>query len=159
MFDESYAIHFSRLAKWCQTLTHDRAAAEDLAQEALFRAMSHWDRLESLSDAALWAWLRRTAKNLFIDRCRREKRRPAAPGEPWAEDDHSMLYLSETLACLSAEECALVTLRYLQGYNSREIGRMLGVSPGTVRSRLAAVRAKLQKSERIKRQWEENHYE
>ena len=155
MFDETYARNFSRLAKWCQTLTHDRATAEDLAQESLFRAMSDWDRLERLSDAARWAWLRRTAKNLFIDRFRREKRRPAEPPEPWAEDDHSRLYLSETLACLSGEECALVTLRYLQGYNSREIGGMLCISPSAVRSRLTAARAKLKKNERLKNNSEE----
>lgn len=49
------------------------------------------------------------------------------------------------LALLTPEERRLFTLRYTAGYNASEIGQLLSLPPGTVRSRLAryAIASKL----------------
>lgn len=41
------------------------------------------------------------------------------------------------------EERRLFTLRYTAGYNASEIGQLLSLPPGTVRSRLAQIRHRL----------------
>lgn len=47
------------------------------------------------------------------------------------------------LALLTPEERRLFTLRYTVGYNASEIGQLLSLPPGTVRSRLAQIRHRL----------------
>ena len=49
----------------------------------------------------------------------------------------------DTLAQLPPDYRAAVTLRDLHGYDYAEIGRMLGLPPGTVRSRISRGRAAL----------------
>ena len=44
---------------------------------------------------------------------------------------------------LTPEERRLFTLRYTAGYNASEIGQLLSLPPGTVRSRLAQIRHRL----------------
>ena len=47
------------------------------------------------------------------------------------------------MALLTPEERRLFTLRYTAGYNASEIGQLLCLPPGTVRSRLAQIRHRL----------------
>lgn len=49
----------------------------------------------------------------------------------------------EELWQLPAEDRAVIHLFYYQGYSTGEIARMLGVMPGTVRSRLSRARQRL----------------
>ena len=45
--------------------------AEDLVQETFIKALIHADTVMDLSPSQQRAWLYRTFKNLFFDRCRR----------------------------------------------------------------------------------------
>ena len=47
------------------------------------------------------------------------------------------------LALLTPEERRLFTLRYTVGYNATELGQLLRLPPGTIRSRLVQIRYKL----------------
>ena len=53
------------------------------------------------------------------------------------------------LAALPEEERRLFRMRYLEGYNSSELGAMFGMPPATVRMRLSSARQKL------RREWED----
>ena len=56
---------------------------------------------------------------------------------------HLFLRKFSLLALLTPEERRLFTLRYTAGYNASEIGQLLSLPPGTVRSRLAQIRHRL----------------
>ena len=111
-------------------MTQNESAAEDLVQEAFYRALHHTQELDGMDLAQGRAWLYRTVKNLFVDRFRRERR-------------------EAVMAELPEEERILFTMRYLEGYNSRELGELFGIPPATVRMRLASARKHLQ------REWED----
>lgn len=64
----------SRALKYAMRLTRNREDAEDLVQEALFRACRAIKR--SADIAAPEAWLCLTVRRLFLDSCRRKGRRP-----------------------------------------------------------------------------------
>ncbi|MBX3096320.1 MAG: RNA polymerase sigma factor [Fimbriimonadaceae bacterium] len=64
----------SRALKYAMRLTRNREDAEDLVQEALFRACRAIKR--SAEIAAPEAWLCLTVRRLFLDSCRRKGRRP-----------------------------------------------------------------------------------
>lgn len=88
-----------------------------------------------------------------MDSLRSDSRRPevlvadtaaVAPERPASDPELSSDVL-DALAELDPDQRAVIVLRHLFGYRSREIGRMLGIRSATVRTRLrrglAALRA------------------
>ncbi|MHB9026102.1 MAG: RNA polymerase sigma factor [Armatimonadota bacterium] len=138
--------------------------AADLTQDVFVRA---YERLPCLRDGqAFHAWITRMTMNMAHDRLR--KRRPnqlsldAPPpgreeGVEWALADESpgseervlagefSERVQGALAKLSPEHRAVVVLHHLEGMPVEEIGRILGVPTGTVKSRLARARAELKR--------------
>ena len=122
-------------------ILHDRVAAEDAVQEA---ALLAWRRLGSLRDeAAVDGWFTQILVNVCRDELRRRSRRPqvialdpdvgmAAPG-PVEQPD-----LAPALHRLTAEEQALLALRFGRELAVPEIAARLGIPEGTVKSRLHA---------------------
>ena len=71
-FDQFAVSRWSMALRLAHRLTGDASTAEDLAQEALARMWSRWDRLER---DHLDAYLRRTVTNLFYSQVRRRRTR------------------------------------------------------------------------------------
>lgn len=149
MIERLYEELRAELVGWCRSMTGDTSLAEELVQEAFLRAMFHETDLALLGHAQRRAWLYRTVKNLFIDRKRREKRQisleEAQEGgldiaaEPqWHEGEWI-----ELLEALPDMEGRLFAMRYLQGFNSTQIGGILQMPAATVRSKLASARKHL----------------
>ncbi len=73
-----YNTYYAQVFAFSLTLTRNRADAEDLASETFYRAISHADKFRGTCKMSVW--LCAIAKNLFLDECRRRKRRqPSAP--------------------------------------------------------------------------------
>ncbi len=141
-----YEKHWTWLVRACQQLTGERQAAEDIAQETFLRAMTGWHILAPLDDRGRRAWLRRTARNIFIDQRRRDRRADAGvPEEPFLED-FTRPEVWAAVGDLPREERDIFALRYFAGYDSTEIGKMFGLPASTVRSRLRKARETLKKS-------------
>ena len=140
MIEDLYEKYRAELIRWCRRMTQNESAAEDLVQEAFYRALHHTQELDGMDLAQGRAWLYRTVRNLFVDRFRRERREAVMAELP--ED-------AQLLSGLPEEERILFTMRYLEGYNSRELGELFGIPPATVRMRLASARKHLQ------REWED----
>jgi RNA polymerase sigma-70 factor (ECF subfamily) len=136
-----FARHWDDAYRTALLVTHDRAAAEDIAQEAFLaalRALPRFDRSRPLRP-----WLRRIVINRAIDfartrRLRREVGADAVP-EATAPPDRPLAELGElgpALAQLSAEHRAVVVLRYVLELTPGEIADVLELPRGTVNSRL-----------------------
>ncbi len=138
-----YRTHRPWLVQWCTAMTGNPAAAEDLAQDTFLRALEHSGELEDLSTGQVRAWLRKTAKNRYIDLVRRAKGQPEPEADLFYLDDHSKPMVAALCAQLPEEEGRLFTLRYFQGYNATELGELFDLKPSTVRARLASARRKL----------------
>lgn len=121
------------------------AEAEDVAQEALTRALMRWHRIEEYAEP----WVVRTATNLAIDAVRRRKRQTEEMSEQVERDPHATerLDLAEALASLPRRQREVVALRFLGDFSERETAAALGLSSGTVKSHtargLAAMRSLL----------------
>lgn len=119
----------------------DSHEAEDVAQAAFARALER-RRLFLGGDAR--AWLYTIGLRLAFNELRR--RRPTlslqAADEPsWAIASDPDLW--RALAELEARQRAALLLSVLDGYTHAEIGRMLGVRPGTVSSWLSRTKGRL----------------
>ena len=123
-------------------VVHDRAAAEDIAQEAFLsavRALDSFDRRRPFGP-----WLHRIVVNRAIDWARARSLRQEVGDEPLAvtpaqpprpPDDLGGETMA-ALASLSVEHRAVVVLRYVLDYSPGEIAELLELPRGTVNSRL-----------------------
>jgi RNA polymerase sigma-70 factor (ECF subfamily) len=125
-------------------LEGDRHTAADVVQETAMRVWRHADRLDE-SSPAFRPWLLKTARRLVIDRYRQRVSRPAEIGgdtPDWlaqmsdeSEQTLSAMVVSDALASLSADHRAVIVETYLRGRSIDEAARVLGIPPGTVKSR------------------------
>lgn len=139
--EELFERHWADAFRAAHLITHDRGAAEDIAQEAFLaamRALSRFDRSRPLRP-----WLHRIVVNRAIDwaRARRLRREvgpesidaiPAHAGGSTAPFDG----IATALAGLGDEQRAVIVLRYLLEYTPGEIAELLELPRGTVNSRL-----------------------
>lgn len=146
MIEELYAKYHLELVKWCSGMTGNLQTAEELVQEAFLRAMLHEELLELLDEKQGRSWLYRTVKNLYIDRIRHTSRENIMEETPESRKEPEEITNIEwemLLNSLLDMEGVLLTLRYVEGYNSKQIGEILSLPPGTVRSKLSLARQHL----------------
>jgi RNA polymerase sigma-70 factor (ECF subfamily) len=121
----------------------DRAMAEDLVQETLVRAWRHLDQLDPHA-APVRPWLFTVAQHLAIDAYRARRARPQEVGEgpldtvaglDTVETALDRIVVTDALQSLSKEHRAVIVETYYRGRTVAEAARVLGVPPGTVKSR------------------------
>jgi RNA polymerase sigma-70 factor (ECF subfamily) len=147
-------------------LVRDEQDALELVQEAFLRAYRGLERFDGRS--AFYTWLYRIANNLCIDWLRRPCRKEQALGERVeALAEHTGWLLSArpdvgperafgqgevahlvraVLDGLPPYHRSVIEMRELQGMSYEEMASALGISKGTVMSRLFHARQKVQKA-------------
>jgi RNA polymerase sigma-70 factor (ECF subfamily) len=149
-FAEFYEASYGRMVALVAAMVGDRDQAEDIAQEAFSRALTHWPHVARYDLPE--AWVRRVALRLTVDAGRRMRRavrlsaRLAAGqrGRSQPRDPLAATALSVALLRLPLPQRQVVVLYYLADLSTEEIARDCGVSAGTVRTRLAAARRRLE---------------
>lgn len=154
-FEERLRECSTLVVRVAYSVVRHRQDAEDVAQEAFARAYS---RFAQLRDRGRFrAWLVRTAWRLALDRRRAEKRRllretAAAPpmAHHTAEDEAAAheraIRLWRAIDALPEKLRIVIVLSAVEGYDIREVARLLGSPEGTVKSRLFLARKSLAES-------------
>jgi RNA polymerase sigma-70 factor (ECF subfamily) len=138
--------HHAGVYGYLRRLGADGALAEDLTQETYTRA---WRRIDSLRGAAsLRSWLLTIARNEFLQwaRAGRPETTPlerlpvTADDRPGAENqlarDERDRAVRRAVGRLEPDLRETVALHYFQELSFKEVGAVLGVPAGTVKSRL-----------------------
>ena len=150
MWEELYEDHYQELVAYGTRISGSKELAEDLTQETFVKALMNGDTVMDLSPSKQRAWLYRTFKNLFFDRCRRavlENAYTQNLRSEYAEDrgiqevENAMV-----LQSISPQDRAMFQLRYFDGYSAEEIAQMMHLPPGTVRSKLSRCRKYLKQN-------------
>ena len=140
--EELFARHWGAAHRAALLVTGDRAAAEDIAQEAFLAALRALPRFDLRRP--LRPWLHRIVVNRAIDWSRARTHRQevgayAAP-EAAAGDAGDLRVLREDVAAalltLGPEQRAVIVLRYVLDFTPGEIAAALDLPRGTVNSRL-----------------------
>ena len=143
--------HTSLVHAVCRRILGSSDDALDASQEALISIARKVHLFDGRARFSTWAY--RVATNAALDEARRSNRRPlpsdalpdrAQPGAvPTDAHVADRVDIDAALSTLSADYRAAVALRDLVGMEYAEIAEVLGVPPGTVRSRIARGRAAL----------------
>lgn len=145
-FDEFVAARSSRLLRTAYLLTHDHALAEDLLQTALTKSWFSWSRIDGDPEP----YVRKILVNTFASWWRRKwngEHAYADPPEPDplgvhdATDQRHDLWVA--MGRLPRRQRAVIVLRYVEDLSEAETARVLGISPGTVKSQTSKAFAKL----------------
>lgn len=136
--------HAPALLAYALRLTDgDRARAEDIVQETLLRAWRNLDRLDEGS-GPVRPWLFTVAQRVAIDAHRARRARPTevgqadlslVPGLDEVEGTLDRIIITDAMHSLSHEHRAVIVETYYRGRSVAEAARVLGVPPGTVKSR------------------------
>lgn len=151
--------HGDRVYRLAFRLCGNAHDAEDITQEAFIRVFRSLDRYKP---GTFEGWMHRIVTNLFLDMARRRSRirfealpddaervpgSARSPEQVLAEEMFDPV-LQAALDNLSPEFRAAVVLCDIEDLSYEEVGRILGVKMGTVRSRIhrgrAALRAELE---------------
>lgn len=142
----------------CWHYTGDREAASDCGQDAMLRI---WRALDSYRmECAFETWVYRVAANCCMDYLRKKKRDRSESMEPLREqgfdppdpkadtegqavaaDEHQRL--RECISRLPEEQREALVMTQLEGIPYETAAERLGVSEGTVKSRVNRAKAKL----------------
>ncbi|WP_210467953.1 RNA polymerase sigma factor SigY [Sporosarcina sp. 6E9] len=154
--------NYSFLVKYLMKVTLHPQIAEDLAQETMMKCIEKIQLYNGESKFS--SWLITIAKNLFIDQQRRKKRE-----KNWLEQEQAQALrkmkwnvanmkeewpdVLDVLAQINEEIRMAIVLKHYYGYSYKEIGEMMGIAEGTVKSRVSNglkwVRKELAKLERV----------
>ena len=143
------------LRGYARNLMRNREMAEDLVQDCLERVVSRWS--ERRSDGSTRSWMFAIAHNLAVNRLKQQTQRgphldiddvheSALVQAAGQEDRIRHNELMRALQALPDDQRALVVLVCIDGISYAEAALELDVPIGTVMSRLARARAKLQRA-------------
>jgi RNA polymerase sigma-70 factor (ECF subfamily) len=134
-FEAAFDELFPRAVRLAARVLGDRAAAEDVAAEALARAYARWPKVGGLPYRD--GWVLKVATNLSIDRLRR--RTPEVWPEVAVDFEDGVelrLALNAALLTLAPRQRQAITLRYLGGLSDQEVAQALGISLGSVKTHI-----------------------
>ncbi|NQU20402.1 MAG: sigma-70 family RNA polymerase sigma factor [Candidatus Nealsonbacteria bacterium] len=150
-----------RLWRLAWRLTDDEQAAWDVLQDVWVVIGRRIGRLADPAAFPAWAyritsnksrdWIRRRQRIRRADEAYSGRRREADSDENPAERQHAEL--RDALADLPGRDRAILSLRYEDDFSTAQIAEILGIPPGTVKSRLYYAR------QRLRRFLEENNDE
>ena len=148
--DDALRELIPRLRRFARSLAADSAAADDLVQATLERALTRG--ASRRNEDALQSWLFSVLYRQFLDDCRRAARwkRIASlfateeePRPPTPEQVFNARTALAAFAHLPVEQRALLMLVSVEGLGYREAADVLAIPIGTVMSRLSRARQAL----------------
>ena len=167
-YDELVRTYSASIFHVAYRMLGDTAEASDIVQEIFLKVFRNIGGFKG--EAALKTWIFRIAFSEILNRLRWWKRRHrfatvsldeqpndfGMPGriiaassptpEQALQSKEEEGAIQQALGKLSREHRSIVVLRDIEGFSYNEIADVLGVSVGTVKSRLARARADLKKS-------------
>jgi RNA polymerase sigma-70 factor (ECF subfamily) len=152
-FRDSLLQAVPRLRRYARTLVFDAAAADDLVQTTLEKALARWHQFDPSRE--LLVWLLSIAHNAHLDTVRRESRfTPLDPTQLQQEHERQAaatptpdpglrLDLLAALAQIPPEQREPLLLVCVEQLSYAECAELLGIPAGTVMSRVFRARAQL----------------
>jgi RNA polymerase sigma-70 factor (ECF subfamily) len=139
-----YRATYRDVARALAVTLGDIDLASEAADEAMARCHARWATVQSYENPSGWAY--RVGLNWARSRVRRAARAPAFDRpRPVELPDVADPEIGHALRQLSVEVRAVVVCRLLFDWSTEETAEVLGIRPGTVKSRLHRALGKLER--------------
>lgn len=154
LFQEEMISLIPRMRRFARSLTGDADRADDLVQDAIEKALTRRDQWAD--GTRLDSWMFRILRNRWIDVLRKVKTRGEEVSDIEAEDlagadgrqdfeaAQQRREVLRALNALSRQHRETVALVLIEGLSYREAAEMMGVTEGTIASRLSRAKAVLE---------------
>jgi RNA polymerase sigma-70 factor, ECF subfamily len=145
-FRDLVELHMRRIYDLAYGFVNDRDDAEDVAQEVFVKVYHSIRYFRQESEFS--TWLYRVATNASLDKLKQRKRSSArlvpmkesssADMQTQQETDHidTSIHIERALHELPTLQRAVVILRHLEGYSTKQASEILRCSEGTVKTHL-----------------------
>jgi RNA polymerase sigma-70 factor (ECF subfamily) len=138
-FDSFFNEVWPRLQGQAYALTGSRELAQDLTQEALFRAWRNWDMVAVIENPE--AWTRKVLHNLCIASWRKTRRQPSKhQGVVHSQIPEPHEEIATAMRSLPAMQARALLLHDGLGMTVAEVAKDLKAPEGTVKSWLSRSR-------------------
>ena len=133
----------SVILRYAYSFLHNMADAEEVLQDTLLQMLKAAPEFQSAEHEK--AWLLRVAGNLSRNRIdyNRVRRADELDEQLVAEGREDLSFVWEAVKQLPERQRAVIHLFYREGYQTRDIARILGRNEATVRSDLRRARERL----------------
>lgn len=144
-FNQFYRAEVDGLARALALALGDVDLAQEAVDEGMARAFQRWRKVGSYDSPAGWVyrvslnWARNRVRNL-----RREVVTTQVSERSFSHDIDPDLH--HALDALSIDARSVVVLRYLLGWSTSDTAKALGITQGTVKSRLSRALKRLELS-------------
>jgi RNA polymerase sigma-70 factor (ECF subfamily) len=153
--EKMVATYANRLLRGAFFLCRNEPEAQDLVQDTFYQAFRSIKNFNG--DSSLYFWLYRILRNIYFNQTRRKRKFVsllASRRVSWINPDVAGrdtaaqigIELTEAISRLPLKHREILLLRYMDGYKFHEIGEILDVSLGTVKSRLYYALRKFKKN-------------
>lgn len=162
-FEYLYRLHKRRIYLLCLRLIREPGLAEDFTQETFLQGFRHIGTFRGASKFS--TWLCRIAMNVVFANIRQAKRRAEVSVDSFEDDlqekpftpnklewfaaptsnSIEWMQLERAIATLPPAYRRVLILHHVEGYQSREIARMLGFTVSNIKTHLHRARMKLRK--------------
>ncbi len=153
-FEQLVVAYRDQVFRLALRMCGNEADADEVAQEAF---LSAWKALPNFrGDSRFSTWLYQLTSHAAIDLMRREKRQiaaaditevsaadPAPSPQQQAEQSEQREIVRDAILQLAPEQREVVVLRFMEELSYEEIGAVLKLPSGTVKSRLNRAKAQL----------------
>ena len=152
-WEELFTRYSAAVFGYLHRMSEDRHLAEDLTSETFYRAMRALDGFRG--DSSMKTWLLRIARNLYLDRKKRDERsssledleeRGMVPMAGGADPESQLIRDEESeaawraLRALPEDDRSILLLSAQEELSCREIAEVLGISVTAVKTRIFRAR-------------------
>ena len=150
-YQEIYSLYFQDVYKYVLALSRDPSLAEEITQEAFFKALKSLDSFQG--QCKLYVWLCQIAKNTYLSYLKKHKEQEkeetlTSSLEEMMLDKESAFLIHQALHNLSEPYKEVFSLRVLGELSFRQIGLLFGKTENW--ARVTYHRARLTIKEELK---------
>ena len=145
-FRELVELHMRRVYDLAYGFVHDHDDAEDIAQEVFVKVYHSIKNFRQ--DSGFSTWVYRIAANTSLDRVKQRKRAVArlvlmdetqlgaVASDPEMDHIDTSVHIERALHELPTLQRAVVILRHMEGFSTKQVSGILKCSEGTVKTHL-----------------------
>ena len=137
-FGELYSIYLDRIYRYVFYQINDKMTAEDITEEVFIKA---WKAIRTCKgkEKTFLSWLYRIAHNHLINTLNYMKKFTSIEKVEFIDPKQKIgaeiecQELIETMTCLPKHQKQVIILKFIEGLDNREIGKIMGKNEGAIR--------------------------